>query len=62
MTAVDIDGASQSATRSVAGLRWIRDRESSPSRVTVFDPRPARLDAAWIEVDAGSVVALRAMR
>lgn len=43
-------------------LEWMRDRGADPSRVTVFDPSPARLDTAWIELDAGSIVALRAMR
>lgn len=43
-------------------LEWIRDREAYPPRVTVFDPSPARLDEAWIEIDSRSVVALRAMR
>jgi len=61
---VDTDGAGRPTRTSTSAptLEWIRDRELSSSRVTVFDPRPARLDAAWIEIDASAVVALRAMR
>ena len=60
---VDTDGAGRPApTSSAPRLEWISDRGAQSSRVTVFDPRPARLDAAWIEVDAAAVVAVRAMR
>ena len=60
---VDTDGADRPTPASSAPrLEWIRDRGARSSRVTVFDPRPARLDAAWIEVNASAVVALRTMR
>ena len=55
-------GDGDRADGSSPRLEWIRDREPGSPRVTVFDPDPARLDTAWIEIDAPSTVALRAMR
>jgi hypothetical protein len=55
-------GSGDGADGPAPPLEWIRDREPGFSRVTVFDPDPARLDTAWIEIDAASTVALRAMR
>ena len=54
-----IEGADKRAT---SGLESIRDRTACPPQVTLFDPRPARLDEAWIEVDASVVVSTRAVQ
>ena len=64
MSNVDVDAGriGEADERTTSGLESIRDRTACPPRVTLFDPRPARLDEAWIEVDASVVVSTRAVR
>ena len=64
MSNVDVDAGriGEADERAMSGLESIRDRTACPPRVTLFDPRPARLDEAWIEVDASVVVSTRAVR